>query len=47
MNVLEKLYLLVKKLNMNYENEEKCFGSSTDYIKKPTDFFFIIIGEKA
>ena len=44
---LEKLYNLVKTLNMNDENMEKCCGVSTDFIRKFTDLFFIIIGEKA
>ena len=47
MNVLEKLYNLVKTLNMNDENEDKCYGVSTDFIRKLTDLFFIIIGGKA
>ena len=46
MNVLEKLYLLVKILNMNDDNEEKCYGVSTDFIRKLTGFIFIIIGRK-
>ena len=46
MDVLEKLYLLVRKMNKNEENEEKCYGISTDFIRKPKDLFFIIIGEK-
>ena len=47
MNVLEKLYILVKTLNVNDDNKEKCYGVSTDSIRKLTDSFFIIIGEKA
>ena len=47
MNALEKLYLFVKTLNMNDENDEKCYGVSTYFIRKLTDLFFIIIGEKA
>ena len=47
MSVLEKLYNLVKALNMNDENKEKYYGVSTDFIRKLTDFFFITIGEKA
>ena len=47
MNVLEKLYILVKSLNTNDDNEENCFGVSTDLISKLTDLFFIIIGEKS
>ena len=47
MSVLEELYNLVKTLNMNDENEEKCYGVPTDFIRKLTDLFFITIGEKA
>ena len=47
MSVLEKLYNLVKTLNMNDYNEGKCYGVSTDFIRKLTDLFFISIGEKA
>ena len=47
MSSLEKLYNLVKALNMNDDNKEKCCGVSTDFIRKLTDLFFIIIGEKA
>ena len=47
MIALEKLYNLVKTLNMNDENKEKCRSVSTDFIRKLTDFFFIIIVEKA
>ena len=32
---------------MNDDNEEKCYGVSTDFIRKLTDLFFITIGEKA
>ena len=32
---------------MNDDNKEKCCGVSTDFIRKLTDLFFIIIGEKA
>ena len=46
MSVLEKLYNLVKTLNVNDENEEKCYCVSTNFTRKWTDFFFIIIGEK-
>ena len=46
MNIIEKLYLLVKILNMKYNNDKKCYGISTDSIRKLTDLFFIIIGEK-
>ena len=47
MSALDKLYNLVKTLNMNDDNMEKCCGVSTDFIRKLTDLFFIIIGEKA
>ena len=47
MSALDKLYNLVKTFNMNDDNKEKCFGVSTDFIRKLTDLFFIIIGEKA
>ena len=43
---LEKLYDLVKTLNMNDDNMKKCCGVSNDFIRKLTDFFFIIIGGK-
>ena len=46
MSALEKLYNLVKILNMNDDNKEKCCGVSNDFIRKLTDFIFIIIGEK-
>ena len=46
MSVLNKLYNIVKTLNMNGDNEENCYGVSTDFIKIFTCFFFIIIGEK-
>ena len=45
MNAPEKLYLLVRTLNMNDDNEEKCYGISTYFIIKLTDSFFIIIVE--
>ena len=47
MSVIEKLYNLVKTLNINDDNMEKCCGVSTDFIRKLTGFFFIIIGEKS
>ena len=47
MCALEKFYDLIKKLNMNDDKTEKCCGVSTYFIRKLTDFFFIIIGEKA
>ena len=34
MSVLEKLYNLVKTLNVNDDNEEKCYGVSTDFIRR-------------
>ena len=43
---LDKLYNLVKTLNINNDDMEKCCGVSTDFIRKLTDFFLIIIGEK-
>ena len=46
-SVLKKLYHLVKTLNMNDDDEQKCHGVSTDFIRKLTDLFFITIGEKA
>ena len=46
MCALNKLYNLVKKLNMN-DDKKKCCGVLTDFIRKLTDLFFIIIGEKA
>ena len=32
---------------MHDENEENCYGVSTDFIRKLADSFFITIGEKA
>ena len=32
---------------MNDDNEKKCYGVSTDFIRKLTDSFFIAIGKKA
>ena len=46
-SVIKKLYNLVKTLNMNDDNEEKCYGVSTDFIIKLRDLFFVTIGEKA
>ena len=46
MNVLEKLYLIVKTVNIKDINEGKCFGISTNFIRKLTDLFFITVGEK-
>ena len=43
MSALEKLYNLFKTLNMNNDNEEKCYGVSTDFIRKLADLFFITI----
>ena len=37
MNVLDKLYILVKTFNMNDDNEDKCSGVSTNFIWKLTD----------
>ena len=47
MCALEKIYNIVKTLNMKDDNMEKCCGVSTDFIRILTDLFFIIIGEKA
>ena len=47
MNILEKLYLLVRTLNMNDDNEEMFYGITKDFIRNPTDSFFMIIGDKA
>ena len=47
MSALEKLYNLVIALNMNGDNMGKCCGVSTDFIRKLTDLFFIIVGEKS
>ena len=47
MSAMEKLYNLVKTMNINFDNMEKCCGVSTGFIRKLTDLFFIIIGEKA
>ena len=47
MSALEKLYNLVKTLNMNDVKKENCCGVSTYFIRKLRDLFFIIIGEKA
>ena len=47
MIVLKKLYNIVKTLNMNDENMEKCCGVSTDSIRELKDLFFTIIGEKS
>ena len=44
---MDKLYNLVKTLNMNDDNEEKCYGVSTYFIRNLTDSFFVIIGEKS
>ena len=40
MIVDKKLYNLVKTLNMNDDNEEKCYGVSTDFIRKLDGFHF-------
>ena len=47
MSSLEKLHNLVKTFNMNDDNKEKCCGVSTYFIRKLTNLFFVIIGEKA
>ena len=46
MSVVDKLYNLVKTLNINDDNDKKCFGVSTYFIRKLTGLFFITIGEK-
>ena len=45
MSVIKKLYNLVKTLNINYDNKEKCCVVSTDFIRKLTGFSFITIGK--
>ena len=46
-NLLEKYYLLVNTLNMNNDDIEAKFSAIlTKIIRKFTDFFFIIFGEK-
>ena len=47
MCALGKLCSIVKKLNMNDDKTENCCSISTYFIRKFTDFFFIIIGEKS
>ena len=48
MSVIERLNLLVRTLNMNDDdNEAKVCGILTKLIRKLTDLFFLIIGEKA
>ena len=48
MYFLEKLNLVVRTLNMNEDDkEEKFYGILTNFIRKLTDLFFIIIREKA
>ena len=47
MSVINKLYNLVKTLNLNDDNEGKWNGVSTDLIRTLTDLFFITIGEKS
>ena len=42
---LGKLYILFKTLKINDGNREKCCGVSTDFLRRLTDFFFIIVGE--
>ena len=46
MSVLEKLYNIVKTLNINDYNEETFYGVSTDFIRKLSDLFLIPIGDK-
>ena len=40
-------YLIFKVFNMNDDNKETFYCVSTDFIRKITDLFFIIISEKA
>ena len=47
MNVIEKLHLLIRTPNTNNDNEEECYGISTNFIRNLTDFFSTIIGEKS
>ena len=47
MNIIEKLYIIFKTLNMNDDNKGNCYGVSTDFIRKLTDLFFMVISEKA
>ena len=47
MSALKKLYKIFKTLTMNDDNEKKCYGVSTDFIRKLTDLFLITIGEKS
>ena len=43
----EKFYSLVKRLNVEEEyNEENLYEISTNFIRKLTDFFFILICKK-
>ena len=39
MSVLKKLCNFFQTLNVNDDNEEKCYGVSSDFIKKLTDLF--------
>ena len=46
MYVLDNVRLIVRALNMNiYDNENKFYGISTNFIRKLIDLFFIITGE--
>ena len=48
MNVLDRLHVLVRTLNINYDdNEAKVCGILTKFIIKLTYLFFLIIGEKS
>ena len=46
MSVLDKLYNIVKKLIINDDNEEKCYGVSNYFIQKLSDLVSLSIGEK-
>ena len=47
MSFLDRLYFLAMTLNMNeYDNEEKLYGISTNFIRKLKCFFFKILEKK-
>ena len=48
MSIIKRFNTLVRTLNINEDkNQEKLHGISTKVIRKLTDLFFTIIGEKA
>ena len=48
MTIIERIHQLLKILNTNeYDNEEKVYVNSTNFIRKLKYFYFTIIGEKA